>query len=184
MKVLLTGGAGYIGSHTCVELLNQGFEAVIADDFSNSKPEAVKRITEITGKNVDLYPIDICGKVALTKLFEEQKIDAVIHFAGFKAVGESCQKPLMYYRNNLDATLTLLEVMKEFNVNKIVFSSSATVYGENNPIPYVETMPITGCTNPYGWTKLMIEQILKDTANAVKTDAIETGKSVKEVATK
>ncbi|MBQ2604670.1 MAG: UDP-glucose 4-epimerase GalE [Acutalibacteraceae bacterium] len=166
MKVLLTGGAGYIGSHTCVELLNQGFEAVIADDFSNSKPEAVKRITEITGKNVDLYPIDICGKVALTKLFEEQKIDAVIHFAGFKAVGESCQKPLMYYRNNLDATLTLLEVMKEFNVNKIVFSSSATVYGENNPIPYVETMPITGCTNPYGWTKLMIEQILKDTANA------------------
>lgn len=166
MKVLLTGGAGYIGSHTCVELLNQGFEAVIADDFSNSKPEAVKRITEITGKNVDLYPIDICGKVGLTKLFEEQKIDAVIHFAGFKAVGESCQKPLMYYRNNLDATLTLLEVMKEFNVNKIVFSSSATVYGENNPIPYVETMPITGCTNPYGWTKLMIEQILKDTANA------------------
>ncbi|MBQ1517469.1 MAG: UDP-glucose 4-epimerase GalE [Clostridia bacterium] len=166
MKVLLTGGAGYIGSHTCVELLEQGFDAVIADDFSNSKPEAVKRITEITGKSVALYPIDICDKEALRKLFEEQKIDAVIHFAGFKAVGESCQKPLMYYRNNLDATLTLLEVMKEFNVNKIVFSSSATVYGESNPIPYVETMPITGCTNPYGWTKLMIEQILKDTANA------------------
>ncbi|MBQ5439267.1 MAG: UDP-glucose 4-epimerase GalE, partial [Clostridia bacterium] len=139
---------------------------VIADDFSNSKPEAVKRIEEITGKSVALYPIDICDKEALRKLFEEQKIDAVIHFAGFKAVGESCQKPLMYYRNNLDATLTLLEVMKEFNVNKIVFSSSATVYGESNPIPYVETMPITGCTNPYGWTKLMIEQILKDTANA------------------
>lgn len=166
MKVLLTGGAGYIGSHTCVELLEQGFDAVIADDFSNSKPEAVKRIEEITGKSVALYPIDICDKEALRKLFEEQKIDAVIHFAGFKAVGESCQKPLMYYRNNLDATLTLLEVMKEFNVNKIVFSSSATVYGESNPIPYVETMPITGCTNPYGWTKLMIEQILKDTANA------------------
>jgi len=166
MKVLLTGGAGYIGSHTCVELLEQGFETVIADDFSNSKPEAVKRIEEITGKSVALYPIDICDKEALRKLFEEQKIDAVIHFAGFKAVGESCQKPLMYYRNNLDATLTLLEVMKEFNVNKIVFSSSATVYGESNPIPYVETMPITGCTNPYGWTKLMIEQILKDTANA------------------
>ena len=166
MKVLLTGGAGYIGSHTCVELLDKGYDVVIADNFSNSKPEVIKRIREITGKEVDVYPIDVADNNALTKLFSEQPIDAVIHFAGYKAVGESCQKPLMYYRNNIDATLTLLEVMEKFNVNKIVFSSSATVYGENNPIPYVETMPITGCTNPYGWTKLMIEQILKDASAA------------------
>ena len=166
MKVLLTGGAGYIGSHTCVELLEKGYDVVIADNFSNSKPEVIKRIREITGKEVDVYSIDVADSDALTKLFSEQPIDAVIHFAGYKAVGESCQKPLMYYRNNIDATLTLLEVMERFDVNKIVFSSSATVYGENNPIPYVETMPITGCTNPYGWTKLMIEQILTDTAKA------------------
>ncbi len=168
MKVLLTGGAGYIGSHTCVELLEKGYDVVIADNFSNSKPEVIKRIREITGKDVDVYSIDVADKEALTKLFTEQQIEAVIHFAGYKAVGESCQKPLMYYRNNIDATLTLLEVMEKFDVNKFVFSSSATVYGENNPIPYVETMPITGCTNPYGWTKLMIEQILKDAANANK----------------
>lgn len=166
MKILLTGGAGYIGSHTCVELLEKGYEAVIADDFSNSKPEVVERIKEITGKTVDLYPIDVGNYEELDRLFSEQPIDAVIHFAGYKAVGESCRKPLMYYRNNIDASLTLLEVMEKHNVNKIVFSSSATVYGENNPIPYKETMPITGCTNPYGWTKLMIEQILRDASNA------------------
>ena len=168
MKVLLTGGAGYIGSHTCVELLEQGYEAVIADNFSNSKPEVINRIKKITDKDVSVYPIDVADKDALSKLFGEQKIDAVIHFAGYKAVGESCAKPLMYYRNNIDATLSLLEVMEEYGVKKIVFSSSATVYGENNPIPYVETQPITGCTNPYGWTKLMIEQIIRDTANADK----------------
>ncbi len=166
MKILLTGGAGYIGSHTCVELLEKGYEVVIADDFSNSKPEVLNRIKEITGKEVTLYQIDVGNYADLNKLFDEQPIKAVIHFAGFKAVGESCRKPLMYYRNNIDATLTLLEVMEKYGVNKIVFSSSATVYGESNPIPYKETMPITGCTNPYGWTKLMIEQILRDTANA------------------
>lgn len=166
MKILLTGGAGYIGSHTCVELLEKGYEVVIADDFSNSKPEVLNRIKEITGKEVDFYQIDVGNYADLNKLFDEQPIEAVIHFAGFKAVGESCRKPLMYYRNNIDATLTLLEVMDNHDVNKIVFSSSATVYGENNPIPYKETMPITGCTNPYGWTKLMIEQILRDAANA------------------
>lgn len=168
MKVLLTGGAGYIGSHTCVELLEQGYEAVIADNFSNSKPEVINRISKITGRKVPVYPIDIADVNAMNKLFDEQNIDAVIHFAGYKAVGESCAKPLMYYRNNIDATLTLLEVMARFGVKKIVFSSSATVYGEKNPIPYVETQPITGCTNPYGWTKLMIEQIIRDTANADK----------------
>lgn len=166
MKVLLTGGAGYIGSHTCVELLEKGYEAVIADDLSNSKYEVINRIEEITGKEVDFCKIDVGDKDALSKLFSEEKIDAVIHFAGYKAVGESCRKPLMYYRNNIDATLTLLEVMEDFGVNKIVFSSSATVYGENSPIPYKETMPITGCTNPYGWTKLMIEQILRDSCAA------------------
>ncbi len=166
MKVLLTGGAGYIGSHTCVELLDQGYETVIADNYSNSKPEVIERIKKITGKDVTVYPIDVADSDALEKLFAEQKIDAVIHFAGYKAVGESCAKPLMYYRNNIDATLTLLEVMEKFGVKKIVFSSSATVYGEHNPIPYVETQPITGCTNPYGWTKLMIEQMIRDTANA------------------
>lgn len=166
MKVLLTGGAGYIGSHTCVELLEKGCEVVIADDYSNSQPEVINRIEEITGKKPIVYQLDVGDNTALSKLFAEQNIDAVIHFAGYKAVGESCQKPLMYYRNNIDATLTLLEVMQKFDVNKIVFSSSATVYGENNSIPYKETMPITGCTNPYGWTKLMIEQILRDTANA------------------
>lgn len=166
MKILLTGGAGYIGSHTCVELLEKGYEVVIADDFSNSKPEVINRIKEITGKDVDLYSINVGNYEELDRLFSEQPIDSVIHFAGYKAVGESCVKPIMYYRNNIDATLTLLEVMEKHNVNKIVFSSSATVYGESNPIPYKETMPITGCTNPYGWTKLMIEQILSDASKA------------------
>lgn len=166
MKVLFTGGAGYIGSHTCVEILEKGYDVIIADNFSNSNPEVVNRIKEITGKDVTVYPIDVADYDAMSKLFDEQDIDSVIHFAGYKAVGESCQKPLMYYRNNIDATLTLLEVMQEHDVNKIVFSSSATVYGEDNDIPYIETMPITGCTNPYGWTKLMIEQILRDAAKA------------------
>lgn len=166
MKILLTGGAGYIGSHTCVELLEKGYEVVIADDFSNSKPEVINRIKQITGKDVDLYSINVGNYEELDRLFSEQPIESVIHFAGYKAVGESCVKPIMYYRNNIDATLTLLEVMEKHNVNKIVFSSSATVYGESNPIPYKETMPITGCTNPYGWTKLMIEQILSDASKA------------------
>lgn len=165
MNVLLTGGAGYIGTHTCIELMNAGHTAVIADNFSNSSPKAVKRVEEITGKKIPLYNIDVCDCDALDKLFAENKIDAVIHFAGLKAVGESCEIPVAYYRNNLDSTLTLLEVMKKYSVANFVFSSSATVYGIPKSVPLVETMP-TGCTNPYGWTKLMNEQILTDAAKA------------------
>lgn len=161
MKILLTGGAGYIGSHTCVELLNSGYDVVVADNLDNSSPKVFDRITQITGKTVEFYQIDVADKKALTKVFTECDIDAVVHFAGFKAVGESVEKPTMYYRNNLDTTLTLLETMKEHGVNKIVFSSSATVYGVPEIVPLVETMP-TFCTNPYGWTKLFNEQILKD----------------------
>ncbi len=165
MNVLLTGGAGYIGTHTCVELINAGHTAVIADNFSNSDPKALERVEEITGVKIPLYNIDVCDNEAVDKLFSENKIDAVIHFAGFKAVGESCEIPLAYYRNNLDSTLTLLEVMKKHNVKNFVFSSSATVYGVPETVPLVETMP-TSCTNPYGWTKLMNEQILTDATNA------------------
>lgn len=161
MKVLLTGGAGYIGSHTCVELLDNGYDVVIADNFDNASEKVINRITQITGKSVDVYKIDVADKDALRTVFTECDIDAVIHFAGYKAVGESVAKPLMYYRNNLDTTLSLLEVMAEFNVKKIVFSSSATVYGIPKVVPLKEGMP-TSCTNPYGWTKLFNEQILTD----------------------
>ena len=167
MKVLLTGGAGYIGSHTCVELLNSGYEVVIADNFDNANEKVLERITKITGKTVTLYKIDVADKKALSELFSQCSIDAVIHFAGYKAVGESVEKPVMYYRNNIDTTLTLLEVMKEFGVNKIVFSSSATVYGIPKVVPLKEGMP-TSCTNPYGWTKLFNEQILTDATVADK----------------
>lgn len=167
MKVLLTGGAGYIGSHTCVELLNNGYEVVIADDFYNASEKVLDRIKTITGKTADVYKIDVADKEALKKLFYECDIDAVIHFAGYKAVGESVEKPLMYYRNNLDTTLTLLEVMAQYGVKKIVFSSSATVYGVPKVVPLKEGMP-TSCTNPYGWTKLFNEQILTDATVADK----------------
>ncbi len=165
MNVLLTGGAGYIGTHTCIELINAGHTVVVADNFSNSSPKAIERVEEITGKKILLYNIDVCNVEALDKLFAENKIDAVIHFAGLKAVGESCEIPVAYYRNNLDSTLALLEVMKKYSVANFVFSSSATVYGIPKSVPLVETMP-TGCTNPYGWTKLMNEQILTDAAKA------------------
>ena len=165
MNVLLTGGAGYIGTHTCIELINAGHTVVVADNFSNSSPKAIERVEEITGKKIPLYNIDVCDVEALDKLFAENKIDAVIHFAGLKAVGESCEIPVAYYRNNLDSTLALLEVMKKYSVANFVFSSSATVYGIPKSVPLVETMP-TGCTNPYGWTKLMNEQILTDAAKA------------------
>lgn len=167
MKVLLTGGAGYIGSHTCVQLINNGYDVVIADNFDNSSEKVLKRIDQITGKTPVVYNIDVADKAELSKLFSEQDIDAVIHFAGYKAVGESVEKPIMYYRNNLDTTLTLLEVMAEFNVKKIVFSSSATVYGVPKVVPLKEGMP-TSCTNPYGWTKLFNEQILTDATVADK----------------
>lgn len=167
MKVLLTGGAGYIGSHTCVELLNNGYDVVIADNFDNSSEKVLGRIEQITGKTVEFFNIDVADKVALRELFSKCDIDAVIHFAGYKAVGESVEKPLMYYRNNIDTTLTLLEVMSEFGVKKIVFSSSATVYGVPKVVPLKEGMP-TSCTNPYGWTKLFNEQILTDATVADK----------------
>jgi len=168
LNILLAGGAGYIGSHTAVVLLNAGHDVVIVDDYSNSCPEAVKRIELITGKKVVSYEADVKNREAIKKIFTENKLDCVIHFAGLKAVGESVKQPIRYYRNNIDTTLTLLECMEEYGVNKIVFSSSATVYGEENTIPYIETMKRGSCSNPYGWTKVMMEEILEDAAVANK----------------
>ena len=167
MAILVTGGAGYIGSHTVIELMNCGKEVVIVDNFSNSKPEAIKRIAQICGKEPKCYCVDILDRDALDKVFCENKIDSVIHFAGLKAVGESVGKPLEYYHNNITGTLVLCDVMRAHNCKEIVFSSSATVYGMNNPVPFVEGMP-TSATNPYGYTKVMIEQILTDLAVADK----------------
>ena len=167
MKILLTGGAGFIGSHTCVEIVEAGHDVVIADDLSNSKPAVFDRLKELTGKEIPFYHIDVADRQKVDEMFAKEKFDAVIHFAGFKAVGESVAKPVMYYRNNIDTTLTLLETMAKYNVNNFVFSSSATVYGVPERVPLVEGMK-TGCTNPYGWTKLMIEQILTDAAVANK----------------
>ena len=161
MRILVTGGTGYIGSHTIVELIGHGYDVVAVDDFSNSKPIVLDKIKEITGKKIKFYELDVCDKEKLRVVFMENEIDAGIHFAGFKAVGESVAKPLKYYRNNLDSTITLLEVMNEFGVKKIVFSSSATVYGDPEELPIKETAKL-GVTNPYGATKLFIENILKD----------------------
>lgn len=162
MKVLLAGGAGYIGSHTAVALLEAGYDVVVVDNYYNSSPESVKRVEAITGKEVALFEADIRDKAKVLDILQQTKPDCVIHFAGLKAVGESVQKPLLYYRNNIDTTLTLLECMEEVGVNNIIFSSSATVYGEENPVPYNEDMKKGSCTNPYGWTKAMMEQILTD----------------------
>ncbi len=162
MSILVTGGAGYIGSHTCVELLNAGYEIIILDNFYNSKSESLNRIKEITNKDFKFYEGDIRDREFLDNLFKKEDVEAVIHFAGLKAVGESCQKPLEYYDNNIGGTVTLLLAMKEAGVKKIVFSSSATVYGSSNPSPLKEEMPIGGTTNPYGTTKLYIENILQD----------------------
>ncbi|MBQ6707530.1 MAG: UDP-glucose 4-epimerase GalE [Clostridia bacterium] len=162
MSILVTGGAGYIGSHTCVELLNAGYEIIILDNFYNSKSESLNRIKEITNKDFKFYEGDIRDREFLDNLFATENIEAVIHFAGLKAVGESCQKPLEYYDNNIGGTVTLLLAMKDAGVKKIVFSSSATVYGSSNPSPLKEEMPIGGTTNPYGTTKLYIENILQD----------------------
>ena len=169
MNVLLTGGAGYIGSHTCAELLESdpSCNVVIADDFSNSSPKIIERLRTLTGRDIKIYGIDVTDAGALDKLFAKEAIDAVIHFAGYKAVGESCEIPVDYYRNNLDSTLTLLEIMEKHGTKKIIFSSSATVYGVNTERKYVEGMP-TGCVNPYGWTKYMSERILTDAASADK----------------
>ena len=158
MKILVTGGAGYIGSHTCVELLNAGYDIVVIDNFSNSKKEVIDKIKTITNKDFNFYEGDCQDKEILTKIFKENDISSVIHFAGFKAVGESVSKPIMY---NIDSTLSLLEVMSEFDVKKIVFSSSATVYGNPKSLPIKEDFPLS-TTNPYGSTKLMIEDILRD----------------------
>ncbi len=161
MLILVTGGAGFIGSHTAVELLSAGYDIVIMDNFSNSKPEALDCIKKITGKDFKFYECDMRDSEAMDKIFAENKIDAVVHFAGLKAVGESVQKPLEYYENNLGGTFVLAESMRKAGCKKIVFSSSATVYGMNNPVPFKEEYP-TSATNPYGYTKVMIEQILTD----------------------
>lgn len=161
MKVLVTGGAGYIATHTDVCLLNAGHEVVAVDNFSNSSYESIENVERITGKKVIFYEGDVCDKKILEKIFSEHKIDAVIHFAGLKAVGESCEKPLLYYRNNLDSTLTLLETMVKYDVKRFVFSSSATVYGTPERLPLDEDCRLS-TTNPYGSTKLMIENILRD----------------------
>ena len=162
MSILVTGGAGYIGSHTCIELLNAGYEIVVVDNFYNSKKESLNRIAELSGKQFAFYECDIRDAEGMDKIFKNEKIDAVIHFAGLKAVGESCQKPVEYYDNNIGGTLTLCDVMRKNGCKKIVFSSSATVYGSNNISLLKETMQTGGTTNPYGTTKYMIEIILSD----------------------
>ncbi len=162
MKILLPGGAGYIGSHTAVELLNAGKEIVIIDNFSNSKKEVLDKIRKITGKDFKFYEMDYLDKEKLDKVFEENEIDAVLNFAGYKAVGESIQKPIEYYKNNISGCLELLETMKKHGVKKFIFSSSATVYGDPETIPITEECKTGGTTNPYGTSKLFIEQILKD----------------------
>ena len=161
MKILVTGGAGYIGSHTMVELLNDEYEVICVDNFCNSKPESLECVKKITGKDFKFYEGDVCDKKLLEQIFNENEIDAVIHFAGLKAVGESVKLPLKYYRNNIDSTLSLLEVMTKYDCKKLVFSSSATVYGNPESLPIKEDFPLF-TTNPYGATKLMIEGILKD----------------------
>lgn len=166
-KILITGGAGYIGSHTAVELLKNGEELVIVDNFSNSSPEVLEKIKKITGKDFKFYELDLLDEVKLDNVFKENKIEAVIHFAGLKAVGESVEKPIEYYHNNITGTLILLKTMKKYNCKKIVFSSSATVYGNPQKLPIAEDSPLS-TTNPYGSTKLMIEQILQDVAVADK----------------
>ena len=162
MNILVTGCTGYIGSHTCVELLNAGYNIVGIDNFSNSKKNVLDKIKEITGKEIKFYEGDLVNKVLVNKIFEENNIEAVIHFAGYKAVGESVKKPIMYYRNNIDSTLTLLEVMSEHDCKNIIFSSSATVYGTQDSPKYVETMKRCTQSSPYGKTKAMIEEILED----------------------
>ncbi len=165
-KVLITGGAGYIGSHTALELLNTGYEVVVYDNLSNSSKESLKRVEELTGKSVKFYEGDVLDAEKLTEMFKTEGIDAVIHCAALKAVGESVRKPLEYYRNNINGTLTLMDVMREVGVKNIVFSSSATVYGSPEVMPITEDCPKGQCTNPYGWTKSMMEQIMTDLQKA------------------
>ena len=166
MAILVTGGAGYIGSHTVIELQNAGYDVVVMDNLSNSSEVALERVQEITGKPLTFYKADILDRVATEEIFSKEKIEAVIHFAGLKAVGESVQKPWEYYNNNITGTLILLDVMRKHNVKNIIFSSSATVYGEPEKVPVTEETPKGSCTNPYGWTKSMLEQILTDIQKA------------------
>ena len=165
-KILITGGAGYIGSHTALELLNEGYEVVVYDNLCNSSKESLKRVEELTGKHITFYEGDVMDEAALKEMFEKENVDAVIHCAALKAVGESVQKPLEYYRNNITGTLTLMDVMKQTGVKNIVFSSSATVYGSPEEMPITEECPKGQCTNPYGWTKSMMEQIMTDVQKA------------------
>ena len=166
MAILVTGGAGYIGSHTVIELQNAGYDVVVMDNLSNSSEVALERVQEITGKPLTFYKVDILDREATEEIFSKEKIEAVIHFAGLKAVGESVQKPWEYYNNNITGTLILLDVMRKHNVKNIIFSSSATVYGEPEKVPVTEETPKGSCTNPYGWTKSMLEQILTDIQKA------------------
>ena len=166
MAILVTGGAGYIGSHTVIELQNAGYDVVVMDNLSNSSEVALERVQEITGKPLTFYKADILDREATEEIFSKEKIEAVIHFAGLKAVGESVQKPWEYYNNNITGTLILLDVMRKHNVKNIIFSSSATVYGEPEKVPVTEETPKGSCTNPYGWTKSMLEQILTDIQKA------------------
>ena len=168
-KILVTGGAGYIGSHTVVDLLENGYEAVVVDNLSNASEKSLERIFEITGKKPVFYKADILDRAALDDIFSKENVDACIHFAGLKAVGESVEKPWEYYNNNITGTLTLIDVMRKHNVKNIVFSSSATVYGDPVEIPITEKCPKGTCTNPYGWTKSMLEQILTDIQKADPT---------------
>src|SRR5690625_4553849 len=168
MAILVTGGAGYIGTHTCVELLHEGYDVIVLDNFSNSKPEALKRVANITGKSMKTYHIDLLDEEKLNTLFMENNIDAVIHFAGLKAVGESALIPLRYYQNNITGTVNLCEAMRKYGVKRLVFSSSATVYGAVDNIPIDEEMPLMA-VNPYGRSKLMIEEMLRDLAESDPT---------------
>ncbi len=169
MNILVSGGAGYIGSHTCIELIKAGHNVVVADNLYNSSKEAIRRVEEITGTKIKFYEVDLRDYELSKKIFEENKIEGIIHFAGLKAVGESVYKPLEYYQNNLDTTFVLLRLMKEFNVKNLVFSSSATVYGTPERLPLDEDCKTGGTTNPYGTTKVFIEQILRDVYNADKS---------------
>ncbi len=166
MAILVTGGAGYIGSHTCVELLNAGYDVVVLDNLSNASEKALDRVKELTGKDLTFYKGDILDREILGRIFAEQKIDSCIHFAGLKAVGESVQKPWEYYNNNISGTLTLVDEMRRHGCKNIIFSSSSTVYGTPEKVPVTEETPRGTCTNPYGWTKLMLEQILSDMQKA------------------
>ncbi len=166
MNVLVTGGAGYIGSHTCIELIHAGYTPIVVDNLCNSNPKSLERVQKIVGKEIKFIEGDVCDEVLLEQIFSEYEIDCVIHFAGLKAVGESVRMSLAYYRNNLTSTMTLCRVMDKYNVKKIIFSSSATVYSGDNEMPLSETSKTGNCTNPYGWTKYMGEQILRDIAKS------------------